>query len=56
MRKHFLDRKSGGHKGRDSEFQYSQYKNTPSEGVRSKQEMLHNIGLRRPSDLIFGAK
>ena len=56
MGKHFIGLKSCSHQGRVSGFQCSQYKNTPSEVVRSKQEKLHNIGPRRPQGLIFSAK
>ena len=56
MGKQLFGLKSGSHQGPGSGFQCSQYKNTPSEGVRSKQEKLHNFGPRRSQDLIFGAK
>ena len=56
MGKQLFDLKSGSHQGQGSDFQCSQCKNTPSEGVRSKQKKLHNFGPRTPQDLIFGTK
>ena len=55
MKKQLIGLKSGSHQNLGSGIQCSQCKNTPSEGVRSKQKKLHNFSPRRDQDFDFGA-
>ena len=56
MGKELFYLKSSSHQGQGSEFKCGQCKNTPFEGVRSKQKKSYNFGPRRPKDVIFGTK